>query len=372
MLLKSLKKGENTLIVLDANSLNIKQVRSLLIVGTGLMGNFMLADLALLPEPLTSLYLSARLYMQFPVCIAFIVCTFHHDYARFHQWITLTCMLVLTFINYWLIWRCWDLQQYGFPYEGTILYSLYAIFILRMQLRFAIGFVLLTLAGFAFLTLNFPIYGEKNLVTLGFVASCLIIGLMGVQQIEKAFEKLKRANTHLTSLSQIDQLTNILNRGTYESRFAEQLEFNKRNGNTMALFIIDLDHFKDYNDGYGHLKGDDIIKLQAEMLSRTFRRNTDIVARYGGEEFVVVTSNITVSQCEQFARQLIAQWDTQKLPHEKTQDQPFVTCSVGFHFEHITLNSEPKTMFKRADEALYRAKSEGRNRFASSLSLNKG
>jgi diguanylate cyclase (GGDEF)-like protein len=209
----------------------------------------------------------------------------------------------------------------------------------------------------------YPIYAERNIVSLGFVISGLVVGLMGVYQVEKVLKQLSSMNKQLIHLSQIDQLTNILNRGTYEIRFTHLLELNKRSTCSIAIFFIDLDNFKAYNDGYGHLKGDEVIKLQADILKKVFRRNTDIVARYGGEEYVVVASNLTQQQCIDSAKEIIRGWDKHKIPHGKTAGQKYMSCSIGFYQETVDKNSTKEVLVEKADKALYQAKENGRNQF---------
>jgi diguanylate cyclase (GGDEF)-like protein len=345
----------------DSRPVNAKHIRLLSLIGAALLSSFIFADLAILSTPLQDVYLTSRVYMQLPVCLVLFLLTFLPSYPKINQLTVCAVVLVLIYSNYWLIIQCWELEHFAFPYEGTVIYSLFALFGFRVRFNYALILAGISLTGFAFMVFTYPVYGELTLINFGFVTSSMIVGLIGVYQIENGLKKLRIANFQLTTLSQIDQLTNIYNRGTYESRFAEQLEINKRIGNTMCVYIVDLDNFKKYNDGYGHVQGDKIIKLQAEMLSRVFRRTTDIVARYGGEEFVVVTSNNTEQECEQLAKQIIAQWKTQKVPHNKSDVHNYVTCSIGYHFEQINLESEKESLVEKADKALYQAKAKGRN-----------
>ncbi|MDU0353662.1 GGDEF domain-containing protein [Paraglaciecola aquimarina] len=134
-------------------------------------------------------------------------------------------------------------------------------------------------------------------------------------------------------------MTNILNRGTYENRLSHLLELSKRSGYSLCVFLIDLDNFKAHNDGYGHLQGDEIIKLQADMLKAIFLRDSDIVARYGGEEYAVVVNNLTEQQCIDKANKIIQAWQHKKIPHGKVAGQEFISCSVGFYREKVNKDS---------------------------------
>ena len=345
----------------ERSSLSLKQIRLLIIIGTALLAGFMFADLSLLPDNLKPLYVQSRIAMQFPLCGLFFMASFHPLFLKHYQKILSIIMLGIIYINYWLIVRCWEVAQFAFPYEGTVMYSLFTLFVFRQSLKYGVAFSTLVIAGFALIILYYPIYDTQSSVNLGFVFIGLVIGLLGVQQIELALKKLSKANTILEKLSQIDHLTQIYNRGTYESRFEQQLSLNKRAGNSICVFIIDLDYFKDYNDGYGHVQGDKIIKLQAEHLKEIFSRKPDIVARYGGEEFVVVISQVTHEQCVEFANRIIEQWAIKKEKHGKGKAGPNVTCSIGFYLEQVTQSTSKSKMVKNADKALYQAKEQGRN-----------
>ena len=347
----------------DYRMVDARLIRLLCFVGTVLLSSFIIADLSVLPNSLQDAYLTSRLYIQLPACAIFFLLTFVPSYSKFHQLIVCGVMLTLVYSNYWLIVQCWKLNGFAFPYEGTIIYSLFALFVFRINFNCALMLCGTALVGYTYLTFSYPIYGASNAINLCFVASSMVVGLLGLSQIETGLKKLRTVNVKLTKLTQIDQLTNIYNRGTYDIKFTELLDFNKRTGNTMCVFIIDLDSFKKYNDGYGHVQGDKVIQLQAEMLSQIFRRTNDIVGRYGGEEFVVVTSNNTEQECEALAKQIIDVWQVQDIPHSNSDDKGRVTCSVGYYFERVNSQSNKEKIVEKADKALYQAKANGRNCF---------
>ena len=345
------------------STLTLLQIRLLIIIGAALLGSFMFADLALLPSSLKPIYIQSRIYIQIPLCVVFLALSWHPAFLRQYQSILATIMLGVTFANFWLIIQCWQREGFSFPYEGTVMYSLFTLIVFRMSLRTGLCFSALVITSFGVLVLTYPIYGANSGVNFGFVVIGPVVGLISIYQVERVLKKLSAANTNLSTLSQIDSLTEIYNRRTYETRFSDQLNINKRAGNSICVFIIDLDNFKDYNDGYGHVQGDKIIKKQADHLTSIFRRETDIVARYGGEEFIVVTSQVTHSQCCEFAQRILDQWATDKVRHGKGNGREFMSCSVGFYIEQVTLKTDKEQMVKNADKALYQAKANGRNQF---------
>jgi diguanylate cyclase (GGDEF)-like protein len=272
-------------------------------------------------------------------------------------------VLGITYANYWVTIQCWVLVEFSFPYEGVLLYALFATFIMRLSFKHSLIYVGFSIIGFSLMVIIYLIYGELTSVKLGFVLFGLAVFLLGVHRIEKTFKKLKIANEKLTTLSQIDQLTGIYHRGTFEAKFYDMLSFAKSTHTRVCVFMFDLDNFKDYNDGYGHLQGDEVIKRQAQILNDVFSREFDLVARYGGEVFVVASIDNTVEQCESLAQQVIDQWQHLQVPHGKGKGAAHVCCSIGLYSTTVSRYNNKAEMLETADKALYQAKQSGRARF---------
>jgi diguanylate cyclase (GGDEF)-like protein len=232
-----------------------------------------------------------------------------------------------------------------------------------LSYKYALIYAGFSVIGFSLMVTIYPIYGELTSVKLGFVLFGLMVVLMGVNRIEQTFKKLEIANGKLTTLSQIDQLTGIYNRGTFEAKFYDMLGFAKRMSTQVCVFMVDLDNFKDYNDGYGHLQGDKVIKLQSEILNEVFSRDFDLVARYGGEEFVIACIDNSPEQCETLAQEVINRWQHLQVTHGKGKGAAFVCCSIGFYCTVASRYHTKTQILENADKALYRAKESGRGRF---------
>jgi two-component system, cell cycle response regulator len=171
---------------------------------------------------------------------------------------------------------------------------------------------------------------------------------------------LAEANARLAQLAVTDGLTGVYNHRHFHERLALEVERSGRNGLPLALFMIDVDHFKNYNDRHGHPAGDEVLRQVARVLADG-RRVNDFVARYGGEEFAVVlvdTPKLGAAQVADKLRQRIAEF-----PFAHAGDQPggAITVSVGVaSFPEDA--STPEALVRAADAALYRAKTAGRNR----------
>ncbi|MEA1883532.1 MAG: diguanylate cyclase, partial [Thermotogota bacterium] len=168
----------------------------------------------------------------------------------------------------------------------------------------------------------------------------------------------------LEFLSSFDGLTGITNRRYFDEQL--QLEWQKayEDSALLGLIIIDVDHFKLYNDNYGHLAGDDCLKRVADAISKSLKRSTDFVSRYGGEEFVVILPGANFSSAMRIAENIRSDVEAMKIPHELSEASDYVTVSLGASSMMPIKKNSPEELIKKADKALYRAKENGRNRAA--------
>ena len=128
--------------------------------------------------------------------------------------------------------------------------------------------------------------------------------------------------------------------------------------------MIDVDHFKAYNDHYGHQAGDDCLRQVAQALAATVQRANDLAARYGGEEFVVVLPGVTAPEALQVAQKLAAAVAACRIPHAHNSAAPVVTVSIGVAWSIPESDAPPNDLIVEADTQLYQAKQAGRNRVA--------
>jgi two-component system cell cycle response regulator len=190
-------------------------------------------------------------------------------------------------------------------------------------------------------------------------ADAVIKAAVAAIQRAQIIESAKTENARLEVLAHTDSLTQLLNRRALTARLASELERARRYESVLSLLMIDLDHFKDVNDTYGHLFGDDVLRETALLLAQAIR-SVDVVARYGGEEFVIVLPETPLSGAVAFAervRVMIGQ-HSYAAPGGKAVT---VTASIGvavFPSEGVASVEE---LLARADSALYRAKADGRD-----------
>ena len=165
----------------------------------------------------------------------------------------------------------------------------------------------------------------------------------------------------LEQLAMIDSLTEIPNRRRYAEVYKLEWRRCLRNSKALSLIIVDVDHFKIYNDTYGHAAGDLVLKRVAKAIQSALKRPADFVARYGGEEFVVVLPEIDAEFAQQVAEAIRAAVQALAIAFPESATSPWVTVSLGGASWLPRHNEVDTELFGRADQCLYDAKRSGRN-----------
>jgi len=174
-------------------------------------------------------------------------------------------------------------------------------------------------------------------------------------------KRLDAANRELRRLSSVDGLTGIANRRNFDETLEREWRRTIRTGSEMGLLLCDVDHFKLFNDRFGHQAGDDCLRLVARCLSQTLDRGGDLAARYGGEEFAVILPDTSLGGAIFVAERLRQAVAALRIPHP---DNPLqcVTISIGAAASTAPRDSSHHQLLRNTDEALYKAKRAGRNR----------
>lgn len=174
--------------------------------------------------------------------------------------------------------------------------------------------------------------------------------------------KQKLLTDQLESLVWLDGLTGIPNRRRFDEALEREWKRAQRGVSTLSIILLDVDHFKDFNDQYGHGAGDVCLKKVASALAAAVTRAGDLVARFGGEEFVVLAPETDIAGARQLAEQLCGCIEAQRIPHEYSSASPWVTISAGYASVIPKPGGNVAALFEEADNMLYYAKKTGRNR----------
>jgi diguanylate cyclase (GGDEF)-like protein len=194
-----------------------------------------------------------------------------------------------------------------------------------------------------------------------------------VDYITKPFNQeilLARIKTHLAlrektkqlhELSTQDGLTGIANRRSFDSFLETEWKRCLRANAPISLIMADIDYFKQYNDRYGHQKGDDALKKVAQTIKQFSKRASDLTARYGGEEFAVILGNTDAETAKTIAGRTCLGIESLNIPHESSNVKSVVTVSLGVSTMIPDAQFEPCNLIALADDQLYKAKGSGRN-----------
>lgn len=177
---------------------------------------------------------------------------------------------------------------------------------------------------------------------------------------------LAQANARLEALSQTDGLTGVSNRRRFDEVLTTEWARSRRSGRPIGLALLDVDHFKAFNDRYGHQAGDDALRAVGRALIRNCRRAGDLAARYGGEEFAILVPDVGLTGMSALSEAVRATVADLRIPHEGAPDG-VLTVSLGISVMVADPGSDPADLVGAADRALYRAKEAGRNRIEAEL-----
>ena len=177
-------------------------------------------------------------------------------------------------------------------------------------------------------------------------------------------QQLREANYQLQQLTLLDSLTQVANRRRFDEYLLQEWGRGVRERLPLSLVICDIDHFKPYNDHYGHPAGDRCLQQVARTLNQCIHRPTDLVTRYGGEEFAIILPNTTMAGAQEVSHRLVKAVQQLALPHAASSTAPILTISCGVASVIPMIDYLPSDLVFTADQALYQAKDRGRNQFS--------
>lgn len=219
-----------------------------------------------------------------------------------------------------------------------------------------------------FLSIKFPIKNGEN----------VIIGVCGLStditerkkhevEIKEMAEQLEIERNYAQAEAITDGLTGLYNRRYFDNILRKEFYRLKRTGEPLSLIMIDIDYFKNYNDTYGHLEGDNCLKFVSTSIRKIVARTTDIVARYGGEEFVVILPMTNEIGALKIAENIRQEIENLNLPNSSSKISNVLTISLGVTTALRMIVESPNQIIHLADDALYKAKKNGRNRVEKSM-----
>ncbi len=186
--------------------------------------------------------------------------------------------------------------------------------------------------------------------------------LSDITERKRVEAALREMNQELHRLVTLDGLTQVANRRRFDEFLGQEWRRMRREQGPLSLILCDIDHFKLYNDSYGHQVGDDCLRVVAQAIRKSVNRPTDLVARYGGEEFAVILSNTDSKGAVRVAENIRREVQTLQIAHSSSSERRYVTISCGVSSMIPTETRPAETLIALSDEGLYEAKKRGRNR----------
>ncbi|MCX6130330.1 MAG: diguanylate cyclase, partial [Proteobacteria bacterium] len=184
------------------------------------------------------------------------------------------------------------------------------------------------------------------------------------RELIEATHQLSDLNQILTKMSLLDSLTTIPNRRCFDESLEQEWKRAFRNGGNIGLILCDIDFFKQFNDTYGHQRGDACLQRVAQHIKNSLKRPGDLVARYGGEEFAIILPHTTAQQAVNICNNIRASIRELGIDHAGSKVSPFVTISMGVASTEPSVSKmSVESLIAMADGALYQAKQQGRDQF---------
>ncbi len=198
------------------------------------------------------------------------------------------------------------------------------------------------------------------------ISTLLLVSLLACTLAARHLERASRTSfleKHIIEeLAQHDGLTGTKNRRVFDEHLSRLWQHAIQDGSAIAILLVDIDHFKAYNDRYGHQAGDQTLRRVAQTIQKSVVRPLDVLARYGGEEFVAVFFDVDGERVRDTAERVRRAVESLGIEHRGSKTCPLVTISLGLAVVDPTTERDPRGALQLADQALYQAKVKGRNR----------
>ncbi len=248
-----------------------------------------------------------------------------------------------------------------YPYEGLLLVCMAAYFLVGLRLSEALATSLMVLLAYVFLELLVGLPIPRLINNVLFLLFGNLMGAIGCYLLEFKSREHFLVSRLMRVLADHDSLTGLHNRRSFNRQLERLWRQAQRENQRLALLLCDIDHFKAYNDCYGHQAGDNVLQRVGAVLADAARRPLDMSVRLGGEEFAVLLYDITDAQARERAEALRLALEKLGIRHERSDTAAMVTMSVGVSCLLPAEERDVGQLYERADRALYEAKAFGRN-----------
>ena len=330
-------------------------------LGLALTAIVCILDIYLMPADFVEQAMPVRILATLVPLAALLVAMF---VFKEHRWLPYMIASTMFVVGASILFVGGIAMQTGAPAVswGLMFTTFYIYLVLGLTLRQSVAVGWPIFLVYLSMSLGFSAPLQKVAYGALFLGFSNLIGTYGSYLLERNAREIFDNRRELTRLAHTDVLTGLFNRRMFDQHLRQVWKQARRDGTTVAVVVVDIDHFKLYNDCYGHQIGDDCIKTVADVLVAAVSRPLDMVARYGGEEYVMVLYDPTARILESFTRELCEKVVEADIDHKASETAHSVTVSVGAALTESPGSITPEQLIRQADDALYEAKSQGRNR----------
>ena len=339
----------------------LPRMRKSLPVALALFLAFAMLDALSLPPLVRDGVLGLRLGGIVPVLALTWVALYVRSLREWLQWLVSASALASGLGIVGIIWVA-RVHAFGLPYEGIILATFFSYFFTGLRFVAASLCGWLVFLAYVAMELHIGLNGDTLLYNAFFLATANLIGCFGNHFLEQAVRQNFCSMVQMHKLAERDFVTGLLNRRAFSTRATGIWREALRDGRSIGIAMVDVDHFKHYNDHYGHAAGDVALQSVAHVIAEHARRPLDACARYGGEEFVVLWYDVDADHALALAQRMCQAVQALGLPHVASPTAGVVSISVGLVCTAVHNAAQWDAALRAADQALYQAKQQGRNR----------
>ncbi|HSC05340.1 MAG TPA: diguanylate cyclase [Steroidobacteraceae bacterium] len=338
-----------------------RQIRYHLLLAAALIAAFAVMDRWLLGDSSQLVPDVLRFGVLVPLIAVAIASTYAHAYTRLYP-VLMQIVAPIAGICVVLIETRAARVGVELVFATLVITTIYLYFLVGMLFHAALRSNLIVLAVYVAVAWAADLEGRQLAYSVMVLALANAVGAVVAYNLEKANRVSFLEAKLLGEMVARDGLTGIYNRRMFDERLAELWDQAVREQTPIAMLLIDIDHFKLFNDCYGHQAGDETLRRVAVTLDRFARRPLDFTARYGGEEFATVLYDVDRVFVDDIAQRMRSEVETLAIPHERSTAAPLLTVSVGAACVRPVPGRHREGLIQLADEALYTAKHQGRNR----------
>ncbi|NPU93549.1 MAG: GGDEF domain-containing protein [Gammaproteobacteria bacterium] len=344
------------------HSRNVVKQRGAIIVGVILLLALVPLDLLFIRDARAQeLYLLGRVWIAVPIMLLALVFTFRQNLQRYFSAFSFMIITLIGVSNA-VITVYSQYQGVALPYESLMVIIMVAFSLGGMQFRRALTCASIVALSYISLAAIYLPVGAAQYHNYFYIFATTLVGAVSGYTLEYQVRLGFLQRGALKNLAKTDPLTGLYNRGAINQKLNHLIYYAFRERKPITLLLVDVDFFKNYNDFYGHIQGDNCLIRLAAALAGCCKRPLDFAGRYGGEEFLVMWFDAEPNESEAFARRVRESIQELGIRHDASGVHSEVTISGGMvtgipDSQHLT-----EKLLHQADQCLYRAKESGRNR----------